>query len=203
MSTNDRNRDDKSEQRDRIDELKRQAERAAGCQMSAWESDTLSLDEREQFWRRVVEYESAPLTTDFQQLTEAGLELPEPDAMDDEQLTSKLWELIRALARMGVFITQTNHLSDRELYGLLWRDELRHETPMLPNNGGSAWHLDLLGGWSETDIYLYLKHYADEDSRQQWRVDFPDYDIPAHEDAPYDRDRHLPQWGDEPPSGAA
>jgi hypothetical protein len=195
MSTHHGNRDDDREQEDRINELKQKAELAAGGEMTAWESDTLSSEQREQFWRRVVEYEAAPSTSDFQQLTEAGLELPEPETMEDEQLTSKLWELIRALARMRVFIMQTNHLSDRELYCLLWRDVLRHETPMLPNDPSSAWHVDLLGGGSETDIDLYLKHYADEDSRQQWRADFPDYDMPAHEDAPYDRDRHLPQWG--------
>lgn len=37
MSTNDSNRDDNREQEDRINELKQQAEQAAGCEMSAWD----------------------------------------------------------------------------------------------------------------------------------------------------------------------
>lgn len=61
---------------------------------------------------------------------------------------------------------------------------------------------DLLGSGRETDTYLYLKYYADQDWRQRWLADFPDYDMPAHEDPPYERDRHLPQSDDEPPPEA-
>src|SRR4029450_10980135 len=96
-----------------------------------------------------------------------------------------------------VFVSPTNHLSDRELYTLLWRDVLRQETPMLPDDQASAWHVDLLGSGSETDTHVFLKYYADEDYRRQWVEEFPDDDMPAHENPPYDRDRHLPRsgWG--------
>lgn len=87
MSTNQRDRHDNRDQEDRIDALKQQAEQATRGEMIAWESDALSPDQREQFWRRVVEYEVAATTNDFQQLTDAGLALPEPDAMHDQELT--------------------------------------------------------------------------------------------------------------------
>ena len=95
--------------------------------------------------------------------------------------------------RTNVFLTNTDHLSDRDLYGALWHRVLRDEVSALPDTPGSATHVDLVGTGSEDDIRLYLRYYADEDWRRQWVVDFPDDDVPAHEDPPYDRDGHLPQ----------
>jgi hypothetical protein len=154
MSTNDDDRVDDSVQEQRIEKLKTQARQAAGGQMMSWESGALSTDEREQFWQRVMDFENAPLASDFQRLTDAGMQLPEPDTMNDEQLTSKMWEVIHGLASIRVFLTNTDHLSDRELYTELWQRVLRAENPFLPDDPVGAWHLDLLGGCSEEDIFL-------------------------------------------------
>jgi len=50
-----------------------------------------------------------------------------------------------------------------------------------------------LGGCSEEDIQLQMKYYADEEWRQQFQREFPDFVMPEPEDPPYDRDRLLPQ----------
>jgi hypothetical protein len=39
---------------------------------------------------------------------------------------------------------------------------------------------------------LKRKHYADEEFRRSCLADWPDDDVPAHEDPPHDRDRFLP-----------
>lgn len=146
----------------------------------------------EVYLQRLDDFELGLATTNFQQLTEAGIVLPEPDAMDENALTAKLWEVIDGLARIRVFISSTNHLSDRELYADLFHRILRAEVPDLRDTRGVS-HVDILGGWSEADTQHFLKYYADEDLRQHWRTEFPDLVMPPHEHPPYDRDRHLPK----------
>ena len=193
-NTHDNGHDD-SERKKRIDDLTRQADELAGGEMTSWKSDDLSPDIEEDFLQGVVAYESAPWTTHYQQLAEAGVELPDPETMDDEKLTAKLWEVIEALARMRVFLESTNHLSDRELYTELWKDVLREETKAMVVDEYSAWHIDLIGSGSDEHTYLWMKYYADEKTRGEWIKDWPDYEMPEHEDPPYDRDRHLPNAG--------
>lgn len=177
----------------RIDEIKDRLQQIAGGQMAAGELDGLDAKTRRLFWERVLEVESAPLTTDFDRLLKAGVALPEPASLNDASLTTKLWEVIRSLARMRVFLEDTNHLSDRELYTHLWHRSLREEIPEQSEDDKSVWHVQVLGTDSDDGAYIYLKFYADEKWRTEWQAEWPDYIMPPHEDPPYDRDRHLPQ----------
>ena len=177
----------------RIEDLKRRAEEICDGQMEVSSLDDCPAEMEESFWKHVVDYEEAGWTTNFQQLEAAGVSLPTPDSLNDQELTVKLWEVIHKLALLRVFIEQTDHLSDRELYRHLWTDSLREETKALQPAANSAWHIQILGGCSEEDNRLYLKYYADDDSRRHWQEDFPDDPLHAHEKPPYDRDRLLPK----------
>jgi hypothetical protein len=90
-----------------------------------WMSEECPPEAAAQFRLSVAAYEQAPWTTHFQGLMDAGVELPAPELMDERRLAAKLSEVIDTLARMRVFLSRTDHLSDRELYTLLWGDTLR------------------------------------------------------------------------------
>ena len=198
MSTKDSD-DDDAKREERIAELKRQAEELVGGKMETGGTEDTPPEVEEGFWQHVVEYEKAPWTTNFKQLEEAGIELPAPDTLNDDEITKKLWEVIHGLALLRVFLEDTDHLSDRELYTELWSDMLHEEVKAMPLDPDGAWHLSPIGGGSDEDIDVQMKYYADEKWRESWMKDFPDYVMPAHEDLPYDRDRLLPQPDYAPP----
>jgi len=178
-----------ADRRERIERLKARAAAAADGPMVAWQADGLPLDVQEQFWRDVAAFESAETTDLVKELTAIGVALPEPDGLDDAALHAALWNVIDGLARLHVFLDQTDHLSDRELYTHLLRVVLPEEMDALNADQGWNCHIDVLGyGQPE----LYLKHYADEKAREWWRQDYPGDRIPDHEDPPYDRDSRLP-----------
>lgn len=180
--------------KERIRLLKQRAAEASGGQMFACEGDDLPPEVREQFWQCVMAFEDGPFTTDFQRLQDAGIDLPEPASLTDEQLSAKLWEVIERLADLRVFLQSTDHLSDRQLYDVLWRENLHYEIPIElgdPDTEG-GWHADLTATGSEEGTRTWLKYYADEQTREHWRRDWPEDDMPEHEDPPFDRDRLLP-----------
>ena len=175
-----------------MSEIKQTLRQITGNQMFDWESEVLPTEQREEFWEHVIAFETGTSTTDFERLVKAGVELPAPESMDDAVLSNKLWEVIRNLAQMRVYLSQTDHLTDRELYARLWNQSFREEIPTGLDVQGN-WHLDLISSGSDEDIELYLRFYADEQERLDWSKSFPDYVLPEHRDAPYDRDRDLPQ----------
>jgi hypothetical protein len=175
----------------RINELNEQLKERGMGSFDA--SDDCPPEVREQFLSNVLDYESAPLSSQFAQLVRDGIALPAPDTLDDAAIHAKLWEIINSLAARDVYLYRTDHLSDRALYEHLWGDTLREQTPIFPAGSGWINHIDLLGGCSDEDIELGLRYYDDQEQREHWAKDFPEYVIPPHEDPPYDRDRHLPK----------
>jgi len=57
-----------------------------------------------------------------------------------------LWKVIDGLWDEGVTLYCTDHLSDRELYTLLWTDLLLEDEPIVPDDFSVTTHLDILGG---------------------------------------------------------
>jgi hypothetical protein len=177
-------------QEQRIAKLREEIKKLGGSAMSL---EDLPADVEEEFLRHVLEYETAEPISLFCLLENSGLELPSPESLSNDDVTTKLMEMIERMSSLGAYLLHTNHLSDLALYEYLYNDGLREEAVLFPENPGYAYMIDLTGSGSEEDNHVYLKYYADEKQRQQWALDWPDDTIPEHEDPPFDRDKHLPQ----------
>lgn len=157
------------------------------------ESGDCPTEVQEQFQRNVDAFEQAKWSQPFQVLVDSGISLPPPVDLTDAELNAKLWEVINALALMGAYLEHTDHLSDRELYTLLWGDVLLEEMVIQSPTVTLACHIDLIGSGIEEDNNIYLKYYADEDDRTLWVKEFSDDPVPGRELLPFDRDRQLPK----------
>jgi len=176
-----------------IAELKDKAKELSGDQMIEGESEDCPPEIAEKFWEHVVAFESAPTTTHRELLLRDGFICTPPNEMNDEELSAKLSELIEVFARRRVFLHSTNHLSDRQLYESLYSDAFDEFTYDFPPEAETNTHIDFVSSGSEEEINNWLKYYADEDERKEWAKDFPEDEIPAHEDPKYNRDEFLPR----------
>ncbi|MFM1559846.1 MAG: hypothetical protein ACKJSK_11075 [Roseibacillus sp.] len=150
-------------------------------------------DRLEEFLHYLRTIESEPKSTLARQLISDGIELPPPETFSGDPVRDKLWEVIYGLARRRHYLSSTDHLSDFELYRHLWEitlNEANHELTL--GLGDCACHIDLVGDGSAESIWLWLRYYADEESRRDWAGDFPGDHIPERLPLPYDRDHYLP-----------
>jgi hypothetical protein len=187
-----RDPEDRKEQ-ESIEELQERLDRLPGGPFPMNFSKDCPDEVKESFLKSVLAFEEAEPLIPFDELVKGGLQLPAPEEMDESHLSAKLEELISGMAFLGIYLEQTDHLSDRELYLLLWTELLREPTTLFPDDPDFAFHLDILGSCSEEDIQLYLKYYADDEERQRWAQNYPEDSIPPHESPRYDRDQHLPK----------
>jgi hypothetical protein len=184
---------DEPDQEERIKNLHAELEKIGGTVVDRLES--MPADMEEEFLRHVLEYETAEPISLLTWLAKSGIEVLDPDQLDDKTLSIKLQEVIYGMAYVGAYLLHTNHLSDRELYEFL-SDCLTEEVVLFPENPDYAYIIDMVGGvesGSDEDIQTYLKYYADDIARVKWGHDWPGDKIPKHEDPPFDRDRFLPQ----------
>jgi len=159
-----------------------------------------SADFEERLLRQMLDYETSEPITPFTLLQNAGVTIADPEQLDDTALTAKLHDLIHQLASIGIYLQRTNHLSDRELYGYLYNDELHNEAHLFPENPNYAYIINLAGldlhtvivSGGSVDVRYYLKYYASKKERKHFASAFPKLSLPSRQTTPYDRDRSCP-----------
>lgn len=188
MSIEDPNELERVDEEIRRNEL---LERAA--ELGAHIDEDCPTEIGEQFLDNFVQFEEAPWTRHLDLLRKNGVHIPAPESLSDEEMTGSLWDVINGLAATRSYLSHTDHLSDRQLYIALYHNLLQEETKDLADVGGYVCHIDLIGSGGEEDNHLWLKYYATDEERAEWKRDWPADVLPPHVDPPYDRDSILPK----------
>lgn len=135
----------------------------------------------------------------FRLLLRDGVKLPSPESVSDEDITTALWAVIGGLAARRIFLTRTDHLSDRALYERLWFHLLRHAVPDARLGSRAAWVLDVGAAGGDDD-----RRVAPIDAGSA-APDAPRPPPPSAKGGRHDRDRFLPRpedaWSDAPRTG--
>jgi hypothetical protein len=96
---------------------------------------------------------------------EPELRPPRPDTLSDEELHQILWDIIYRLYEKRIVLDFTDHLSDRELYTLIYRH-------ILPSREKKLDHATHYIHWDcsacDGDPEIWLRYYASEAERQAW-----------------------------------
>ncbi len=141
----------------------------------------MSLSEENCFLESMLAWERAPaLPISCWSLPE--LTLPRPSSLDDDLLRALLEDAIDRLFCVRVVLEMTEHLSDRELYTVIYRDILPacEKKVDLPGNYLCWRCLD------ESDSETWLMFYATEAERLQW-LEQNEGPLPIALDLPYPR----------------
>ena len=143
------------------------------------------------FLRRVVAWETGTCSTHREWLARRGLIFAPPGGLRGPLLTAELGRLLQGLAEARVFLYHTNHLSDAELYAVLWNKVLDESAPDFARTPDDGCHCDLAEAGAG-DEGTWLTFYASEEERREWARDFPDIVLPARRFPPHRRDHLLP-----------
>jgi hypothetical protein len=92
-----------------------------------------------------IEWDSnhAPKSTNLKQLAEIGIHPIAEVALSDEDINAALSIVIDGLAALGIYLTGTDHLSDRTLYRVLTTKVLHDEIRDIPPNDDMSEFIDL------------------------------------------------------------
>ncbi len=120
-------------------------------------------DENE-FLASMLEWERAPVLP-ISCWFKPELNLPRPESLDDTRLHELLWETIHSLFSKRIVLDFTHHLSDRELFCLIYRDILPSREKKIERTR-TFLHWLCLDPHSEADVWL--RYYATKEERESW-----------------------------------
>ncbi len=141
-------------------------------------AEVMSTSSENEFLESMLEWERAPMLP-IGDWFEPRLDIPGPDLLNDEQLHEMLHYTVDRLFEKRIVLDFTEHLSDRQLYCLVYRDILPSFEKLIERRKNYL-HWDCANVGDDPD--MWLRYYASEEDRRAWAEETGGY--PPQCDAP-------------------
>jgi len=119
-----------------------------------------------EFLESMLAWERAPVLP-IAQWFKPELVLPRPAVLDESQLREVLWDTIHKLYSKRIVLDFTDHLCDRSLYTLIYRDILTSSEKMI-DSPRNYLHWDCTDSGSGDMPEVWLTYYATDFEREMW-----------------------------------
>ncbi|MCO6044159.1 hypothetical protein NG895_09590 [Aeoliella sp. ICT_H6.2] len=133
-----------------------------------------------EFLESMLEWERAPMVP-ISQWFDPELLLPHPDHLSQDDLSGLLCSVVEQLYQQYIVLDFTNHLDDRQLYTLIYRDILpSYEKKLAKRRSFLHWDCANIEG----DPSIWLRYYASDEERDVWAGEtgepLPPREVPPH-----------------------
>ncbi len=149
-------------------------------------AEVMSTPVENEFLASMLAWERAPILP-ISRWFSPELKPPHPDGLDDQRLHDLLWDTVHRLFDQQIVLDFTHHLTDNDLYCLIYRDILpSQEKKIERSNNYLHWDCANTGDNPET----WLRYYASEEERENWATETHGV-LPPHEEP--SRRRKMPK----------
>jgi hypothetical protein len=183
MSRSRRFQPDEVDQLLRNAELRDELERYLDESISRVNVQQFTLAAENEFLACMLAWEQAPVLPIYRWF-DPELRLPRPEALTEERLHKILRDVVGKLFQKRIVLDFTDHLSDRELYCLIYRDILPAREKKL-DSPSNYLHWDCTGPNGDPEVWL--RYYASDEEREEW-ADSYEQPLPPKAELPYPRE---------------
>jgi len=142
----------------------------------------LPISVENEFLASMLAWERAPILPIYRWF-DPELRPPRPDMLTDQDLHDILWDVVYKLYERRIVLDFTDHLNDRQLYCLVYRDILPTRIKKI-DSVRNYLHWDCTG--TDGDTETWLRYYATEEEREAWAKSYRQ-PLPAADKPPYPR----------------
>lgn len=146
----------------------------------------MTTDSENDFLESMLAWERAPMLP-IGEWFEPRLETPPPAQLGEREVSRVLAHVIHRLFEKNIVLDFTNHLTDRQLYTIIYRDILPTYEKKIERHGGFL-HWDCAN--TDDAPETWLRYYASPEEREMWAEETGG-ELPPQETPPYERS--LPQ----------